>query len=196
MDSEKEDISETNVAVDNVEMFEETIADLKQNKARSKTVFTKARRRLLVLIQENITVEKIDEECEQLEMLMEELLEVTGRLSAKYKLEKDSKSNDKLSSEIEQIEIEFTDAQNRAQRIRDELRNREMYCKFIEQLNKEQPVLVDKEMDSLSMQSQRKINGLSKQSNPKVIEKGEKSQSPICENIVQQSRSLRSQVED
>ena len=50
MDSEKEDVSETNVVVDNVEMFEETIADLKQNKARSKTVFTKARRRLLVLI--------------------------------------------------------------------------------------------------------------------------------------------------
>ena len=58
MDSEKEDISETNVIVDNVEMFEESIADLKQNKARSKTVFTKARRCLLVLIQENINVEK------------------------------------------------------------------------------------------------------------------------------------------
>ena len=39
-------------------MFEETIADLKQNKARSKTVFTKDRRRLLVLTQENITIEK------------------------------------------------------------------------------------------------------------------------------------------
>ena len=129
-------------------------------------------------------------------MLMEELLEVTGRLSAKYKLEKDSKSNDKLSSEIEQIEIEFTDAQNCAQRIRDELRNREVYCKFVEQLNKGQPVLVDKEIDSLSMQSQPKLNSLSMQSNPKVIEKGEKSQSPICENIEQQPRSLRSQVED
>ena len=58
MDSEKEHVSKTNVAVDNVEIFEETIADLKQNKARSKTVFIKARRRLLVLIQENITVEK------------------------------------------------------------------------------------------------------------------------------------------
>ena len=69
MDSENEDVSETNFVVDNVEMFKETIADLKQNKARSKTVFTKARRRLLVLIQENITVEKINEECEQLEML-------------------------------------------------------------------------------------------------------------------------------
>ena len=59
MESEKEDVSETNIAVDNVEMFEGTIiADLKQNKAKSKTVFTKARRHLLVLIQGNITVEK------------------------------------------------------------------------------------------------------------------------------------------
>ena len=51
-------------------MLEKTVADLKQNKARSKTMFTKARRCLLMLIQENITVEKIDEE-EQLEMLMD-----------------------------------------------------------------------------------------------------------------------------
>ena len=79
MESEKEDVSETNIVVDNIEMFEETIGDLKQNKARTKTVFTKAKMCLLLLIQENITVEKIDEECEHLEMLnMEELLKVTG----------------------------------------------------------------------------------------------------------------------
>ena len=93
------------------------------------------------------------------------MLEVTGRLSAKYKLEKDCKSNDKLSSEIEQIEIEFTDVHNRAQRICDELRNREVYSKFVEQLNKEQPVLLDKKIDSLSMQSQPKINSVPMQSN-------------------------------
>ena len=49
----------------------------------------------------------LDEECEQLEMFMEELLEVTARLLTKYRLEKDIKSNEKLSSEIEQIKIEF-----------------------------------------------------------------------------------------
>ena len=107
---QKDDVSDTNSVVEKDGMFEETIADLKQNKTRSKTAFTKARRRLLVLIQENTTIERIDEECEQLEMFMEELLKVTDRLSAKYRLEKDIKSNDKLSSEIEQIEIKFTDA--------------------------------------------------------------------------------------
>ena len=50
----------------------------------------------MALIQENTTIERIDEECEQLEMFMEELLEVIDRLSAKYRLEKDIKSNDKL----------------------------------------------------------------------------------------------------
>ena len=111
-----------------------------------------------MLTQDNITVEKIDEECEKLEMLTEELLEVTDRLSVKYKLEKDSKSNDKLSSEIEQIEIEFTDVENHAQRIHNKLRNREVYSKFIEQLSKEKPVLLDKEINSLFMQSHPKIN--------------------------------------
>ena len=60
-------------------------------------------------------------------------------------------SNEKLSSEIEQIKIKFTDAQNRAQKVRDELRSREMYSKFIDHLNKEQPVLLDEETNSLNM---------------------------------------------
>ena len=183
---QKDDVSDTNSVVEKDGMFEETVADLKQNKTRSKTPFTKARRRLLVLIQENTTIERIDEECEQLEMFMEELLEVTDRLSAKYRLEKYIKRNDKFSSEIEKIEIKFTDAQNRAQRVRDELRNREVYIysKFVEHLNKEQPVLLDKEINSLSMQSE-----------PKVIEKREKSQSPTCKSIEQQSRLLRDQMD-
>ena len=59
-----------------------------------------------------------------------------------------------------------------------------MYSKFVEQLNKEQSVLLDEEEHSFSMQS-----------GPKVIEMGEKSQSPICETIEQQPRLLSSQVD-
>ena len=70
-----------------------------------------------------------------------------------------------------------------------------MYSKFVKQLNKEQLVLLDKEIDSLSMQSQPKINSLSIQSNLNVIDMGEKSQSPNCETIEQQPRSLSSQVD-
>ena len=47
---QKDDVSDTNSIVEKDGMFKETIADLKQNKTRSKTAFIKARRRLLVLI--------------------------------------------------------------------------------------------------------------------------------------------------
>ena len=55
-----------------------------------------------------------------------------------------------------------------------------MYSKFVEQLNKEQlVVLLDKEINGLSMQSQLKIYSLSLKSDPKVIEKKEKSESNL-----------------
>ena len=76
------------------------IADLKQNKARSMTVYKK-----ILLLKNRWRMWAVRN-------AYDELLEVTDirhRLSAKYKLEKDIKSNDKLSSEIEQIEIVFTD---------------------------------------------------------------------------------------
>ena len=143
--------------------------------------FTKCRRHLLVVIQEEITIEEIDEECEQLNVLIEEALELMLRLSTKYKLERDIKSNEKLSLEIEQIEIEFTDAQNRAQRVRDELSNRKVYSKFVEQLNRGQSVPVDNKVDSLTMQCNSKV--LEKTERPE-IENG--IQSPVHETIGQQ----------
>ena len=178
---QKEDISDTNSVSGEMVNFEETIAELKQNKARAKMAFTKCRRHLLVVIQEEITIEEIDEECEQLNVLIEEALELMLRLSTKYKLERDIKSNEKLSLEIEQIKIEFTDAQNRAQRVRDELSNRKVYSKFVEQLNRGQSVPVDNKVDSLTMQC-----------NSKVLEKTERPeikngiQSPVHEIIGQQ----------
>ena len=81
-------------------------------------------------------------------------MEAMDRLSTKYKEEKDSKSNEKLGSEIEQIEIEFTDMQNRAQKVRDELSDRMVYSKFVEGLNREQPLSVNTSIvNSLPMQS-------------------------------------------
>ena len=153
MESEqKEDISDTNSVSGEMVNFEKTIAELKQNKARTKMAFTKCRRHLLVVIQEEITIEEIDKECEQLNVLIEEALEPMLRLSTKYQLERDIKSNEKLSLEIERIEIEFTDAQNRAQGVRDELSNRKVYSKFVEQLNRGQSVPVDNKVDSSTVQ--------------------------------------------
>ena len=156
MGSEQKDSDEDryNTLEDNG-LFEETIVDLKQGKARCKTAFTRTRRRLLVLIQQSdVTIEQIDEASEHLNIAMDEAMEAMDRLSTKYKVEKDSKSNEKLGSEIEQIEIEFTDAQNHAQKVHDELSGRMVYSKFVEGLNREQPLSVNTStVNSLPMQS-------------------------------------------
>ena len=105
------------------EYLQETIVDLKQEKAKCKTAFTRSRRSLLVMLQQtDVTIDQIDEASEALNTIMEEAMNVMVRLSDRYKAQKDSKNCEKLSSEIEQIEVEFTDAQNRAQNVCDELR--------------------------------------------------------------------------
>jgi len=157
---QKESDEDKNSMAEETRYFEETIVDLKQEKARFKTAFTRTRRRLLVLLQQaKVTVEQIDNASEQLNMSMEETMEAMVRLSTKYKMEKDSKSNEKLSSEIEQIEVEFTNAQNHAQKFCDELRDRVVYSKFVEVLNRQQPLSVDKSvMNSLPIQSDLRLS--------------------------------------
>ena len=83
--------------------------------------------------------------------------------------------------EIEQIEIEFTDAQNQTQKVCDELSNRKVYSKFVEQLNRGQSVPVDNKVDSLTVQCNLKV--LEKTERPE-IENG--IQSPVHETIGQQ----------
>jgi len=142
-DSEGRDSEESqHSAVRGDDMFEETLIDLKQEKSRYKTSFIRTRRRLLVLIQRlDVTVELIDEASDHLNIVMDETLQCMGRLASKYKIEKDSKSNEKLGLEFELIEEEFTDAQNRVQKVRDELSDRLVYSKFIGGLNKESVLL-------------------------------------------------------
>jgi len=54
-------------------------------------------------------------------------MEVMENLVSKYKMEKDQRNEDKLSGEIERIEIEYSDAQNRAQQVIDTLSNPRTY---------------------------------------------------------------------
>ena len=98
----------------------ESIVELKQLKAKAKSSFTKVRCHLLVLIQnEEATIEAIREMCDTLDESEQETMDIMIRLSEGYKAEKDSKNSYKLSQEIEQIEIEYTSAQNRAQEVLD-----------------------------------------------------------------------------
>ena len=116
---------------------EETMAELKQLKAQAKTVFTKTRRTLLVTIQqEKVSTCEIKEACEALDTAQEEAMEAMARLLNKYIAEKDYKSSEKISQEIEKIEIEYSDAQNRAQQSFDEASRSESYNKFVKKLEK------------------------------------------------------------
>ena len=113
---------------------EKTIVELKQLKAQAKTVFTRTRRQLLVIIQQDkVTTDEIKEGCEVLDIAQEEAMGIMARLLDKYIAEKDNKNSEKLSQEIDNIKIEYSDAQNRVQRAFDEIRKATTY-KFIRKL--------------------------------------------------------------
>ena len=138
---------------------EKTMAELKQLKAQAKTVFTKTRRTLLVTIQqEKVSTCEIKEACEALDTAQEEAMEAMARLLNKYIAEKDYKSSDKISQEIEKIEIEYSDAQNRAQQSFDEASRSENYNKFVkklEQTEEKQPSDLVKGMYEHTVSSDR-----------------------------------------
>ena len=125
VDKEKELLvpaTATVVETENVEQSgREGIVELKQMKAKAKSAFTKVRRHLLVLIQdEEVDVDNIAKMCDTLDESEQETMDVMLRLSERYKGEKDSQTSCyKLSQEIEQLEIEYTSAQNRAQEVID-----------------------------------------------------------------------------
>ena len=114
-------VAATSVEEENGEQFtEKTIVELKQMKAKAKSAFTKVRRHLLVLIQDEVEMEAIMKMCDKLDESEQETMDIMLRLSEKYKGEKDSETNCyKLSQEMEQLEIEYTSAQNRAQEVMD-----------------------------------------------------------------------------
>ena len=115
----------------------ETIVELKQLKAQAKTVFTRTRRQLLVTIQQDkVTTDEIKEGCEALDIAQEEAMGIMARLLDKYMAEKDSKNSEKLSQEIDNIEIEYSDAQNRAQNVFDEVRKAVIYDKLSQKVGK------------------------------------------------------------
>ena len=115
---------------------EGAIIELKQQKARAKTVFTRARRQLLVIVQQdNVSTDEIKERCEALDMAQEEAMDIMARLLDRYMAVKDNKNSERLSQEIDNIEIEYSEAQNRAQKVYDEIRETVTYDKFVRKLS-------------------------------------------------------------
>lgn len=94
---------------------EKIIVELKQLKAQAKTVFTKTRRQLLVTIQQDkVTTDEIKEfeGCEALDIAQQEAVGILARLLDRYMVEKDNKNSEKLSQEIDNIKLEYSEAQN------------------------------------------------------------------------------------
>ena len=115
---------------------EGAIIELKQQKARAKTVFTRARSQLLVIVQQdNVNTDEIKERCEALDMAQEEAMDIMARLLDRYMAVKDNKNSERLSQEIDNIEIEYSEVQNRAQKVYDEVREAVTYDKFVRKLS-------------------------------------------------------------
>ena len=116
VDKEGEELEATMVASLSLE---DSMVELKQLKAKSKSHFTKLRRCLLVSLQEQtVDIVSINTLCEQLDSA-EEVLDIMTKLSDKYREKKNNEMCIKVSKEIEQIEQEYTSAQNRAQEMLD-----------------------------------------------------------------------------
>ena len=116
--------------------LEDDIVVLRQEKARTKTFFTKVRRRLLILIQEkDVTVGMVQDACEALDDALETALDTIMNLTDKYKETRDRDSNSKLCQEIEKLEIEYSTAQRQAQEVLTEINEIFSLKKFVKLLD-------------------------------------------------------------
>ena len=99
------------------EDVEERLETFKQQKAKAKTNFTRARHKLLALIDDDHPPRRseVQEECRKLDTALEKAMCVIENLSEEYSQVGDRYNRRKLGREIEQLENEFTEAQNRAQ---------------------------------------------------------------------------------
>ena len=92
------------------------IEDLKRQKVRKKSAFTKARRAMLILLDEDLPSRReIRHQQQKVEDCQEEAMGVMEALMDKYLAEGDQEGVKKINEELEIIERECTSAQNRTQ---------------------------------------------------------------------------------
>ena len=97
------------------ENLEERLETFKQQKAKTKTNFTRARHKLLIDDDHPPRRSKVREECQKLKTGLEKAMCVMENLSQEYSRIGDRYNRRKLGREVEQLENEFTEGQNRAQ---------------------------------------------------------------------------------
>ena len=80
----------------------ETVRDLKREKATKKTAFTKLRRYLLTIIErEDVNSQEIKDTCDELDIVLENVISVMDKLFERYQMDRDIKSAERLGEEIE-----------------------------------------------------------------------------------------------
>ena len=70
---------------------------------------------------EDIDSQEIKDICEELDTALENVMSAVDKLFDRYKIQKDSEGAERFGDEIEQIEIEYSSVQNRAQKVMDSL---------------------------------------------------------------------------
>ena len=97
--------------------IEELIEDFKQDKARQKSSFTRIKNKLLRMLDEQDypSRREIKEMCHQLSDAQERAMETMHRLSMEYALLKDREKRKKVVEEMDKLELEFSEANEKAQ---------------------------------------------------------------------------------
>jgi len=87
-----------------VEQNEVSILELRQQKTRTESAFTKARRSLSVsLTDKELKTDRIVYLCDLLDDCQREAMDILFQLGKKYKVQKDEKNYGKVCEEIEQL---------------------------------------------------------------------------------------------
>ena len=96
------------------------VEELKRQKARKKSTFTKAKRAMLILLDEDLpSGREIRSQQPKVENCQEEAMGVMEALIDMYTAVEEQESVKKINEELETLENECTSAQNRAQKYLD-----------------------------------------------------------------------------
>ena len=97
--------------------IEEQIEDFKQDKATQKLSFTRIKNKLLGMLddQDYPSRREIKKMCHQLSDAQERVMETMHRLSMEYALLKDREKRKKVVEEMDKLELEFSEANEKAQ---------------------------------------------------------------------------------
>ena len=103
------------------EYFEDRLDELKQEKAKAKSAFTRARNRLLELVEET-DLQRVRDERFKLDSCQTRAMDSMVALSDYYRNQKNRKAKKLVTEEMEKLTKEFEHAHNRAQEYLDERR--------------------------------------------------------------------------